>query len=38
MNAEPALALDELALRRGAVGDATVEMRVRMTLFLRGAP
>ncbi len=37
MNAEPALALDELSLRRGTVGDATVEMRVRLTLFLRGA-
>ncbi len=37
MNAEPTLALDELSLRRGTVGDATVEMRVRLTLFLRGA-
>lgn len=38
MNAEPALALDEWSLRRAAVADATVEMRVRLTLFLRGAP
>lgn len=38
MNAEPALALDEWSLRRATVADATVEMRVRMTLFLRGAP
>lgn len=35
MNAEPALALDDLSLRRESTGDPTVEMRVRMILFLR---
>jgi hypothetical protein len=35
LNAVPAAALDEIAFRRDDAGSATVEARVRLTLFLR---
>lgn len=37
MNAVPSAALDEISFRREDVGSDSVEARVRITLFLRGA-
>jgi hypothetical protein len=38
LKAMPALAIDQLSITRKAIGDATVEAQIRMTIFTRSGP